>query len=229
MLPISISFRNENYGQAVNSALLAAGLQGKRQGNMLLVGTNVLGTSFGAQLSKVYRLNQISANSAADYLANLGAQVKKTNAVTTAVSTGISQSDAVATSNTSSTTQYSTTTDVKSYGADTGPLKGLLITTDPRLSTITMVGEPRVVSVAESYLRQLDLRQRQVALSVKILDVSLENAKSIDNSFAFRYGNNFIVNNEGQLQGAFGSLLPPRGDTFSNENTRRGNKHVRQF
>jgi len=221
MLPISISFRNENYGQAVNSALLAAGLQGKRQGNMLLVGTNVLGTSFGAQLSKVYRLNQISANSAADYLANLGAQVKKTNAVTTAVSTGISQSDAVATSNTSSTTQYSTTTDVKSYGADTGPLKGLLITTDPRLSTITMVGEPRVVSVAESYLRQLDLRQRQVALSVKILDVSLENAKSIDNSFAFRYGNNFIVNNEGQLQGAFGSLLPPRGDTFSNENTRQ--------
>ena len=220
-LPISISFRNENYGQALNSALLAAGLQAKRQGNTILAGANVLGKSFGAQLSKVYRLNQISSNSAADYLANLGAQVKKTNEVRTAVSTGISQADAVATSNTSSTTQYSTTTDVRSYGADTGPLLGLLVTTDPRLSTITLVGEARVVSVAESYLRQLDLRQRQVALSVKILDVSLDNVKTLDNSFAFRYGNNFIVNNAGQLQGAFGGLLPPRGDAFSNENTRQ--------
>jgi type IV pilus assembly protein PilQ len=127
----------------------------------------------------------------------------------------------VASSNTSSTTQVSTTTDVRSYGADTGPLLGLLVTTDPRLSTITLVGESRVVSVAESYLRQLDLRQRQVALSVKILDVSLDNVKTLDNSFAFRYGNNFIVNNAGQLQGAFGSLLPPRGDAFSNENTRQ--------
>ncbi|MFN7871912.1 MAG: hypothetical protein ACK5QQ_06910, partial [Cyanobacteriota bacterium] len=58
-LPISISFRNENYGQALNSALLAAGLQAKRQGNTILAGTNVLGKSFGAQLSKVYRLNQV--------------------------------------------------------------------------------------------------------------------------------------------------------------------------
>jgi type IV pilus assembly protein PilQ len=213
-LPISISFRNENYGQALNSALLAAGLQAKRQGNTILAGANVLGKSFGAQLSKVYRLNQVSANSAADYLANLGAQVKKTNEVRTAVSTGISQANAVATSNTSSTTEFTTTTDVKSYGADTGPLLGLLVTTDPRLATITLVGEPRVVTVAESYLRQLDLRQRQVALSVKILDVSLGNNATIDNSFAVRWGNNFIVNDQGQMVGAFNSLLPPRTDAF---------------
>jgi len=208
-LPISISFRNENYGQAVNSALLAAGLQAKRQGNTILAGASVLGKTFGAQLSKVYRLNQVSANSAADYLANLGAQVKKTNEVTTAVSTGISQANAVATSNTSSTTQFTTTTDVKSYGADTGPLLGLLVTTDPRLATITLVGEPRLVTVAESYLRQLDLRQRQVALSVKILDVSLGNNATIDNSFAVRWGNSFIVNNQGQLLANFGSFQPP--------------------
>ena len=208
-LPISISFRNENYGQALNSALLAAGLQAKRQGNTILAGANVLGKSFGAQLSKVYRLNQVSANSAADYLANLGAQVKKTNEVRTAVSTGISQANAVATSNTSSTTEFTTTTDVKSYGADTGPLLGLLVTTDPRLATITLVGEPRVVTVAESYLRQLDLRQRQVALSVKILDVSLGNNATIENSFAVRWGNSFIVNNQGQVLANFGSYQPP--------------------
>lgn len=212
--PISISFRNENYARALNSVLLASGLQGKVEGNTVLAGPNVLSKGFGAQLSKVYRLNQVGANSAADYLANLGAQVTKTNTITTAVTQGISQNQAVATSPSSATTQSSSSTTVEAYGASTGPLRGLQATTDSRLSTITLVGSPPLVAVAETYLRQLDLRQRQVALSVKILDVSLDNQKEIDNSFAFRYGNNFIVNDSGQMLGAFGSLLPPTADAF---------------
>ncbi len=212
--PISISFKNENYARALNSVLLASGLQGKVEGNTLLAGPNVLSKGFGAQLSKVYRLNQVGANSAADYLANLGAQVTKTNTITTAVTQGISQNQAVATSPSSATTQSSSSTTVEAYGASTGPLRGLQATTDSRLSTITLVGSPALVAVAETYLRQLDLRQRQVALSVKILDVSLDNQKEIDNSFTFRYGNNFIVNDSGQMLGAFGSLLPPTADAF---------------
>jgi type IV pilus assembly protein PilQ len=211
---VSISFSQENYAKAVNSVLLAAGLQGKVEGSTLLAGPDVLGKSFGAQLSKVIRLNQVSANSAADYLANLGAQVKKTNEVRTSVSSGQSQSNAVAGGQSTSTTVSSTTTKVEAYGANSGPLVGVFVTTDPRLSTITLVGSPALVTVAETYLRQLDLRQRQVALSVKILDVSLDNQKEIDNSFAFRYGNNFIVNDSGQMLGAFGSLLPPTADAF---------------
>ncbi len=212
--PISISFKNENYARALNSVLLASGLQGKVEGNTLLAGPNVLSKGFGAQLSKVYRLNQVGANSAADYLANLGAQVTKTNTITTAVTQGISQNQAVATSPSSATTQSSSSTTVEAYGASTGPLRGLQATTDSRLSTITLVGSPALVAVAETYLRQLDLRQRQVALSVKILDVSLDNQKEIDNSFAFRYGNNFIVNDSGQMLGAFGALLPPNVGQF---------------
>jgi type IV pilus assembly protein PilQ len=214
MLPISISFRNENYGQAVNSALLAAGLQGKRQGNTILAGANVLGKSFGAQLSKVYRLNQVNANSAADYLANLGAQVTKTNTINTAITEGVNPNNTAIGAQNLATTTSSRQTKVESYSAGSGPLQGLIATTDSRLSTITLVGEPRLVTVAESYLRQLDLRQRQVALSVKILDVSLGNNAAIDNSFAVRWGNNFIVNDQGQMVGAFNSLLPPRTDAF---------------
>jgi len=209
--PISISFRNENYARALNSVLLAAGLQGKVEGNTLLAGPNVLGKGFGAQLSKVYRLNQVGANSAADYLANLGAQVTKTNTITTAVTQGISQNQAVATSPSSATTQSSSSTTVEAYGARNGPLLGLQATTDSRLSSITLVGSPALVAVAETYLRQLDLRQRQVALSVKILDVTLDNDSAISNSFAFRYGNNFIVNDQGKLVGAFGSFVPNPG------------------
>ncbi len=214
MRPISISFRRENYGRAINSALLASGLQGKRDGNTIFAGPNVLAKSFGAQLSKVYRLNQVPANSAADYLANLGAQVTKTNTITTAVSEGVAATAAPVGSPTASTTTASTTTTVESFGATNGPLIGLRATTDTRLGTITLVGAPRLVSIAEQYLRQLDLRQRQVALSVKILDVNLENDSEINNSFAFRWGNNFIVNDNGQLLGAFGGLLPPTASDF---------------
>jgi len=214
MRPISISFRRENYGRAINSALLAAGLQGKRDGNTIFAGPNVLAKSFGAQLSKVYRLNQVPANSAADYLANLGAQVSKTNTITTAVSEGVPATAAPAGSPTAATTTSSTTTTVESFGASNGPLIGLRATTDTRLGTITLVGAPRLVAIAEQYLKQLDLRQRQVALSVKILDVNLENNVDIENSFAFRWGNNFIVNDNGQLLGAFGSNMPPTANDF---------------
>lgn len=216
--PISILFRNENYAQAINSALLAAGLQAKRQGNTILAGPNVLGKSFGAQLSKVYRLNQVNANSAADYLANLGASVTKTNTINTAITEGANPNTTAVGASNLATTTSSRQTKVESYSAGTGPLQGLIATTDSRLSTITLVGEPRLVTVAESYLRQLDLRQRQVALSVKILDISLGNNATIDNSFAFKFGNSFIISESGQLLAQFGrdqpiAGTPPTGST----------------
>jgi type IV pilus assembly protein PilQ len=152
-------------------------------------------------------LNQVPANSAADYLANLGAQVTKTNTITTSVSEGVAATAAPSGSPTASTTSSSTTTTVESFGASNGPLIGLRATTDTRLGTITLVGAPRLVSIAEQYLKQLDLRQRQVALSVKILDVNLSNDTDLYNSFAFRWGNNFIVNDNGTLAANFGAVL----------------------
>ena len=206
---VSISFRGETYSRAFNSTLLAAGLQGKKEGNMIFAGPNALAKSFGAQMSKVYRLNQVGPNAAADYLANLGSSVTKTNTITTSVTQGISQGQAVSSGANSQTTQSQTQTKIEAYGASTGPLVGLRATTDTRLGTITLVGDPGIVLVAEGYLRQLDLRQRQVALSVKILDVNLDNDATMDNSFAIRWGNNFIVNDGGELLGAFGNNLPP--------------------
>jgi len=211
---VSIAFRGETYPRALNSVLLSAGLQGKTEGNMIFAGPSVLGKSFGSQLSKIYRLNQASAASAADYLASLGATISKVSVITNSVTQGQSQANQVAGSAQASQTQTQNITTTETYGAATGPLKGLSGTTDSRLQTITLVGDPQLVSVAESYLRQLDLRQRQVALSVKILDVSLDNNATIQNSFAFRYGNNFIVNDQGQLLGAFGSQMPPTANDF---------------
>ncbi|MFQ6537773.1 MULTISPECIES: type II secretion system protein GspD [Aphanothece] len=217
--PISVAFRGESYARAINTTLLAAGLQGKLEGSMIFAGPTALSKSFGAQVSKVYRLNQVGPNAAADYLANLGASVTKTNTITTSVTQGVTQGDAISSASSAQTTQASSTTTVEAYGASTGPLLGLRATTDTRLGTITMVGDPAVVGIAEQYLRQLDLRQRQVALNVKILDVELNNTTEIDNSFAFRFGNNLIVNDSGQLLGAFGRYLPADSDSFNQQET----------
>jgi type IV pilus assembly protein PilQ len=219
--PVTVAFQNEPYERAFNFVLLSSGLQARKEGNTILVGSDVLGKTIGPQMSKVYRLNQVSPNSAADYLANLGAQVTKTTSVTTAVSQGVPLGAQPAGSGLTATSQSTTSTQqtVEAFGASSGPLVGLRATTDPRLGTITIVGEPALVAIGEQYLKQLDLRQRQVALSVKILDVTLTNDTEIDNSFAFRFGNNFIVNDGGRLLAAFGRNLPANTDDFSDANT----------
>jgi type IV pilus assembly protein PilQ len=216
--PVTVAFNSEPYERAFNFVLLAAGLQARKEGNTILVGKNVLSKSIGSQFSKVYRLNQVTAESAADYLANLGAQVTKTNTISTSVSTGATATSAVGPS--SSTTTSSTTTTVEAYGAANGPLLGLQATTDSRLGTITLYGEASVIAVAEQFLRRLDLRQRQVALSVKILDVSLENSEFIDNSFSARFGDTFLINDGGQLLAAFGRGMPANQSTFNNSTSR---------
>ena len=204
---ITMAFRGESYAKALNSVLMASGLQGKLDGRTLLVGTSVSSKTFGPQMSKVIRLNQVSASSAARYLGNLGADYKLTD-------TSAATTDGVAPSGSSQlSSQISQTSPAKlksvSFGASSGPLYGLVVTTDSRLSTVTIVGDPQLVSIAEGYLKQIDLRQRQVALSVKILDIALSNDSQINNSFAFRSGNAFIVSNNGQLLANFGAYKPP--------------------
>ena len=181
---------------------------------MILAGPNVMGRGFGPQVSKVYRLNQASAGSAADYLASLGASITKVTVITNAVTQGVPLANEVAGGSATTQTQTQRITTTETYGGGSGPLRGLLGTTDSRLQTITLIGDSQQVAVAENYLRQIDLRQRQVALSVRILDVTLDNDAAISNSFAFRYGNNFIVSDRGQLIGAFGSYLPPNSNAF---------------
>lgn len=210
--PVSLAFRSEPYASAFNAVLMAAGLQARRQpdSRIIFVGPSVLSKSLGNQVSKVYRLNQVGPNQAADYLANLGAQVSKTFTETVAVTEGIPATQAPSSAPTAATTATSSLTRIDAYGASSGPLLGLRATTDTRLGTITLFGEQEVISIAEQYLKTLDLRQRQVALSLKILDVDLSNDTEIDNSFAIRWGDTFIVNDRGSLIGAFGRAVPPR-------------------
>jgi type IV pilus assembly protein PilQ len=204
--PVTMTFANESYARALNSLLLASGLQGKLDGRTLLVGSMVSGKTFGPQISKVYRLNQASASSAADYLASLGAQISKIN--TTSITTGAPASAGTAQISNEVSQTKSTLTNVETYGSAVGPLRGLTGTTDSRLQTITLVGDSRLVAVAEGYLKQIDLRQRQVAVKVQILNVDLTNDKSIDANFSAKLGNTFIVSENGKAFMNFGDYKP---------------------
>ena len=206
---ISLNIKNLEFAKAFNAILMASGLQAKLEGRIVYIGPNVRDTIFSERISKIYRLNQTSANSAASYLANLGAKVTKISTISTAITQGASQSETVSGASSASTTTQSTTTSVEVYGSDIGPLVGLIATTDDRLETITLIGPTKLVFVAEEFLKKLDLRQRQVALTVRILDVNISDGKTLDNSWAMRQNNNFIVNDNGKLLAAFGKNLPP--------------------
>ena len=205
--PVSMAFQGESYARALNGVLLASGLQGKLDGRTLLVGSSAASKTFGPQMSKVVRLNQVTAESAAKYLGNLGATYNLTNTKTTTSGEPSAANTAQLSTQTSQT--KTTTLNSESFGASSGPLLGLVVTTDSRLQTVTMVGDSQLVAVAEGYLKQIDLRQRQVALNVRILDISLTNDSQINNSFAFRSGNAFIVSDQGKLLANFGAYKPP--------------------
>ena len=203
---ITLSIENKSFATAFNSILIASGLQARKVNDIIFVGPNVRDTAFTERISKVYRLNQTSANAAASYLANLGAKVTRTSTITTAVSTGASQASSVGAS--SSTTSSGTSTTVQVYGSGIGPLVGLIATTDDRLQSVTLIGSNDLINVAENFLKKLDLRQRQVAISIKVLDINLKDGSGLSNSWAFKQNNNFIVNDQGKLLGAFGKYLP---------------------
>ena len=212
---VSLAFKEESFSKAFNSVLLAAGLKGRVDGKSLLVGATVANTGFSPLLSKVYRLNQITADAAAQYLGSLGAQVCVPT--TTTFNTSSSSTEGTASASTSQTSSSSSEkTEIQCYGRGQGegdsdrspidgPLSGLEGTTDSRLSTVTLIGEPRLISVAENYLRNLDLRKRQVAVKVQIMSIDLLNDKSIDASFSSRIGNTFILSDSGKAIINFGT------------------------
>uniref|UniRef100_A0ACD5GVA4 Secretin N-terminal domain-containing protein n=1 Tax=Desertifilum tharense IPPAS B-1220 TaxID=1781255 RepID=A0ACD5GVA4_9CYAN len=84
-------------------------------------------------------------------------------------------------------------------GANYNLLRGLQVTADGRTNSITLLGPPRLVDIATSYLRQHDVRQRQVAVNVRIVEVNLLNQDNVGASFSFGIADSFFSVDQGQL------------------------------
>ena len=77
-----------------------------------------------------------------------------------------------------------------------GPLFGLIATAD--LSANSHInGSKDLMRTAEKYIRSLDVRHRQVALTIKMIDVSLTKSDIKNNIFELRTGDTRIINNSG--------------------------------
>ena len=82
---ITLTIKDKPFSVAFNSILMSSGLEAKLENGIVYVGPDVQDRIFSERISRIYRLNQTTANAAASYLANLGAKVTQTNTITTAV------------------------------------------------------------------------------------------------------------------------------------------------
>jgi len=166
-------------------------------------------------------MNQAQASSVASFLGAQGA-TSQNIAFTPEKTVGTATAGVAATAATAATAGTTetagTTGTTETTGSGTAPklLTGLAVVSDERLNTVTLIGEPSLVELATSLSRQLDLRQRQVSVNVKIIDINLLNTQDQNASFSFGLGDDaFIVNQGGNASLNFGELAPssPPGTT----------------
>ena len=187
---ITANFENVEISEVFNSILLSSNLQAVVENNIIFVGEYILNKSLKPKVSKTFRLNQVNAASVADYLSTLGAQISKVNLISGSIA-GREISDSFLNK------KVFKDEPINSYGIEGGPLFGLVGTADLRLQTLTLIGSKDLMKTAEQYIKELDIRHRQVALTIKIIDVTLTKNDIKNNVFEFRKGDTRFINNSG--------------------------------
>ncbi|MEB3341812.1 AMIN domain-containing protein [Okeania sp.] len=205
---ISLDIENEPVQDVFNYVLRLSGLQANRVGNTIFVGQELPAQARNVVV-RSFRLNQINAQEAAGFLVSLGAE---SAIVTSQPVTQVNTVNIPGTNQAITNTETITRTVVQPlrYNPQDAPpiLKGLQIAVDNRLNSITLVGSPQKVDVAAAQLIQLDLRQRQVAVNVKVIDVNLAANEQFNSSFSFGVNDTFFINDNGAASLNFGSLQP---------------------
>ena len=217
---ISLDIENEPVQDVFNYVLRLSGLEANRSGRTVFVGTN-LPNSTRDTVMRSLRLNQVDVGVALNFLVGLGAEsaISRERLVTSvnAVPVGGGAD--------SSITQTQTTTEVKietqrvDYEDSKPLLRGLQVLGDERTNSVTLIGTPRQIEMAMSQLIQLDVRRRQVAVNVKIIDVNLLGTKSFNSSFSFGIANNFFSVDNGTATTNFGGSRPASSGEVANSIT----------
>ncbi|MEQ8469189.1 AMIN domain-containing protein [Coleofasciculus sp. E1-EBD-02] len=203
---ISLDLENEPVQDVFNYVLQLSGLQANRRGRTIFVGTRLPQAARNV-ISRTLRLNQVSVSSASAFLATQGAEVQQ---VVTPIEREFNQETGAIIRETEQPSELRPLT-VNQPGEATGALllRGLSVSTDDRLNAITLVGEPRQIELASAFLTQLDLRRRQVAVNVKIIDVNLLGEEAFNTSFSFGVGDGFFVVDQGAAVFNYGEFRPP--------------------
>ena len=211
---VSLDLENQPVQEVFNSVLLISGLNANRRGNIIYVGEQLPAQARNL-ISRTLRLNQVTAENAALYLASQGATGKRlTNEVEEIIDPETGR--VVQRRETSPELSDLDGGSEDETGSKALMLRGLQISTDGRLNAITLVGEPRKVEVATAFLTQLDARRRQVAVNVKVLDVNLLNQDLFNSSFSFGVDDTFFSQDNGSAVLNFGDTAPPNNSEVTN-------------
>ena len=193
---VSLDIENESVQEVFNQVLRVSGLEANRVGRSIYVGPS-LPVSAQSIASRTLRLNQVNALVATNFLVALGAEsaVSRERLVTTVtavpVSAGIASSGS--SSDTSEETQTTTVEQIETQRVeyeDSQPvLRGLQVIADERTNSVTLVGRSDLVAIATEQLTHIDVRRRQVAVNVRVIDIDLNALDAFGTSFSFRTGN----------------------------------------
>ena len=191
--PVSLSIENETAQDVFNNVLRISGLEANRIGQTIFVATK-LPVTLKNLVTKSYRLNQISVGEASAYLVGIGATrvVNRLVVATTATVGTATAGTAGAVTAVKAGTDTAPTAESLTLTADSGasPLvKGLLVVGEERSNSLTLIGSPRQVEFAEAQLARLDLRKRQVAINVKVVEIRLDRTQTVGTAFGFNASN----------------------------------------
>ncbi|MEA5537315.1 secretin and TonB N-terminal domain-containing protein [Crocosphaera sp. XPORK-15E] len=202
---VSLDLENEPVQDVFNSVLMISGLQANRRGRTIFVGSQ-LPQAAQNLVSRSLRLNQVKASNAGVFLASQGAEFQRLVTQTEDIIDPLTQR-VIGRRELPGELQALQS---QSPEGSIAPmlLTGLTVSSDDRLNTITLVGEPRHVQVATSLLTQMDARRRQVAVNVKVVDVTLTNDQSFSSQWSFGSGDAFIVQDNGAAVLRFGGTSP---------------------
>ncbi|MGK7958038.1 MAG: secretin and TonB N-terminal domain-containing protein [Crocosphaera sp.] len=209
---VSLDLENEPVEDVFNSVLMISGLQANRRGRTVFVGSR-LPQAARTLVSRTLRLNQVKSGNAGVFLASQGAEFQRLVTQTEDIIDPLTQR--VVGRRELPSTLESLTSEADDGSAGPLLLRGLTVSSDDRLNTVTLVGEPRDVQVATSLLTQMDARRRQVAVNVKVVDVTLTNDQSFSSNFSFGAGDAFIVQDDGAAVLRFGGFSPVNSDDIN--------------
>ncbi len=219
---ISLDIENESVQDVFNSVLMASGLQASRRGNTIFAGASLLPSARNV-ITRTIRLNQASAESVASILASQGAEVnilfegkEEVQLAENAPPRVITQPPEL----------VPLTVNRPSNDSSVLILEGLVVSTDDRLNTVTLVGEPRDVELATSMITQMDARRRQVAVNVKIVDINLNNIQDYNSSFSFGVNDSYFIQDNGTAIMRFGDTAPARVIDINSDPGRASNPPV---
>ncbi len=204
---VSLDIENEPVQNVFNYVLQLSGLEANKIGRTIFVGPR-LPNSARNVLVRSIRLNQVDVAVALNFLVAMGAEtavsseITTTNVNATEVGAGSTVSEATSTSSTNVENQ-------RIDFEDSLPLlRGLQVIGDERTNSLTMVGTPRQIEIASSQLVQLDVRRRQVAVNLRVIDVNLDSLDAFGTSFSFSAGDTSFVQTGGLGLVNFGAGAP---------------------